>query len=440
MNASNLHYDCLGIGIGPSNLSLACLLDPIKKLNYCFLEQKPTFIWHEGLLLEDASVQISILKDLVSLVNPRSEYSFLSFLHEKNRLYHFINADFTRAKRTEFNQYFQWACSKLKYLKFSHKVKGVAFNGDFQIETEQGLFQAKNIVIGVGQVPHIPPFAKKVNHPTVFHASELLTKQWALKDKRIAVIGGGQSGAEVFSTILSSPKIEAPSKCLWMSRRSNFFPLDESPFCNEFFMPIYSEYFNKLPDRIKKHKLKEQNLINNGISLDTIRHIYQAIYQNAFLSKKPISIKLLAGREALDIDARGNSWKLTAKHMDTGEYEAFEADIIVLATGYRYEIPNFLSPIRSRLQIQDEELVIRDDFSARWDGPDHHRIYIQNNAIGQKGIADPNLSLIAWRSAKIINSLMNQQVYKDQNIQSFISWGEDLRKKIAQFLSICPAV
>ena len=33
------------------------------------------------MLLEDATMQVSFLKDLVTLRNPASEYGFLSYLH-----------------------------------------------------------------------------------------------------------------------------------------------------------------------------------------------------------------------------------------------------------------------------------------------------------------------------------------------------------------------
>lgn len=39
-----------------------------------------------------------------------------------------------------------------------------------------------------------------------------------------------------------------------------------------------------------------------------------------------------------------------------------------------------------------------------------------------RGVADPNLSLLSWRSAKIINSLVGREVYALRHPQSFIDW------------------
>ncbi|GDY65408.1 hypothetical protein SAV14893_048010 [Streptomyces avermitilis] len=41
-------YDFVGIGLGPFNLGLACLTEPIAELEGVFLESKPDFEWHSG--------------------------------------------------------------------------------------------------------------------------------------------------------------------------------------------------------------------------------------------------------------------------------------------------------------------------------------------------------------------------------------------------------
>ncbi|EPZ5249667.1 SidA/IucD/PvdA family monooxygenase, partial [Acinetobacter baumannii] len=42
--------DITGIGIGPFNLGLAALLSHHPEIKSVFLERKPEFRWHEGLL------------------------------------------------------------------------------------------------------------------------------------------------------------------------------------------------------------------------------------------------------------------------------------------------------------------------------------------------------------------------------------------------------
>lgn len=49
----NQCLDFIGIGIGPSNLSIAALGSEIAGFNCKFLERKPHFSWHPGMILAD---------------------------------------------------------------------------------------------------------------------------------------------------------------------------------------------------------------------------------------------------------------------------------------------------------------------------------------------------------------------------------------------------
>lgn len=48
-----------------------------------FLEQQPRFGWHRGMLIDNATMQVSFLKDLVTLRNPTSGFSFLCYLQSR---------------------------------------------------------------------------------------------------------------------------------------------------------------------------------------------------------------------------------------------------------------------------------------------------------------------------------------------------------------------
>nr|BFE74324.1 hypothetical protein GCM10020092_076250 [Actinoplanes digitatis] len=84
-----------------------------------FLERRPTFGWHDGQQMPGATLQVSTLKDLVTLSDPTNAFSFLSYLHEQGRLYHFINAQFDAVPRQEFRNYMQWASSAQR----QHRVR-----------------------------------------------------------------------------------------------------------------------------------------------------------------------------------------------------------------------------------------------------------------------------------------------------------------------------
>ncbi|MEU1851316.1 hypothetical protein ABZ499_19070 [Streptomyces sp. NPDC019990] len=70
-----------------------------------------------------------------------------------------------------------------------------------------------------------------------------------------------------------------------------------------------------------------------------------------------------------------------------------------------------MAPLDTRLRRDSGMLVVGDDFSVAWDGPAENRIYLQNGARHSWGVADPNLSLLAWRSAVILNSMLGETRY-----------------------------
>jgi lysine N6-hydroxylase len=70
-----------------------------------------------------------------------------------------------------------------------------------------------------------------------------------------------------------------------------------------------------------------------------------------------------------------------------------------------------MEPLHDRLPVDGTAYEVGADYRLHWDGPDANRIYVQNLARRSHGIADPNLGLVAWRSAVIINSLIDREHY-----------------------------
>jgi lysine N6-hydroxylase len=64
---NNNILDFIGIGLGPFNLSLACLSEPVEGLSGVFLDQNPGFDWHTGMMLESAHLQTPFMADLVKI-------------------------------------------------------------------------------------------------------------------------------------------------------------------------------------------------------------------------------------------------------------------------------------------------------------------------------------------------------------------------------------
>src|SRR5579863_4074994 len=409
-------FDAIGVGLGPFNLSTAALLEPVKKLTTRFFEREKEFQWHPGLLFPDATIQVSFLKDLVTLADPQSRYSFLAFLFANRRLYRFINANFARVSRVEFNQYFRWVANHLPNLEFGQEVHAISVEGEsFVVYTSSEEVRTRNIILGTGLQPITPPcaadFINAKSQKTLLHAFQYLRQEPRTNGMRVAVVGGGQTGAEIVQHLLATPD-KTPRTLLWISKRSNFLPLDESPFTNELFTPNYSDYFYGLSAQDRASIVAEQKFASDGISNGLLERIYQSLYQAEFLNGSGRCCSLYPRCELVGMAPHIQAgWVLKLRDALNCTVTSVEADVVILATGSTYRPLPALKPIMNRLARGDEGFIVQDDYSIKWDGHPSLKIYIQNGAKHCRGVADPNLSLMAWRSAKIVNSLAAESIY-----------------------------
>ncbi|KAL8883237.1 MAG: hypothetical protein Q9192_007331, partial [Flavoplaca navasiana] len=105
-------YDLVCIGFGPASLAIAIALhDRAIDARVLYIEKQRSFIWHAGMLLPDARMQISFLKDLATLRDPTSKFTFINYLKSKNRLVAFTNLSTFLPLREEYNDYMSWCAS-----------------------------------------------------------------------------------------------------------------------------------------------------------------------------------------------------------------------------------------------------------------------------------------------------------------------------------------
>ncbi|MCU2369657.1 lysine N(6)-hydroxylase/L-ornithine N(5)-oxygenase family protein, partial [Enterobacter hormaechei subsp. oharae] len=147
-------YDFIGIGIGPFNLSIAALAEGLDGFSSLFLERKPHFSWHPGMMVPDCHMQTSFLKDLVSAVEPTNRHSFLNYLVQRKKFYRFLTTEQRTVSREEFADYLCWAADNLTNLAFSQQVQQVRFdeqNGLFEVVTQRDRFLARHVCVGIGK-------------------------------------------------------------------------------------------------------------------------------------------------------------------------------------------------------------------------------------------------------------------------------------------------
>ncbi|HKB30945.1 MAG TPA: SidA/IucD/PvdA family monooxygenase [Streptosporangiaceae bacterium] len=424
-NNAHAHYKCVGIGAGPANLSLASLLYGHDDISNLFLDKKAAFSWHDGQQLPDTTLQVSMLKDLVSLADPTNRFSFLSYLHARGRIYHFINAQFDAVPRQEFRNYLQWACEQNKNIRFGENVRSVDFDGTFVVRTDRRTVTADNLSVGIGTRPWVPPLAADLPGDHQYHVSDIVTRGRDLGGKRVCVVGGGQSGAEAFLDLLCRPPHEQPRRVSWVTRRRNYFPIDDSPFTNDFYTPSHSDYYYGLAPAKREEFNAHQVLSSDGISEATLRQIYQRIYAHRFMDGNDDLVALCPNREvaAISQTSGGLGVRMTNGN-HPGVVGQIDTDVIIWATGFRPARMDFLDPVAHRLHRAGDEFKIDQDFAIHWDGPADHNIFVHNAAEQQRGLADRNLSLIAWRSQRIVDRLRG--VCSDEQLASFIDWSAKL--------------
>lgn len=240
-------YDLICVGFGPASLAIAIALrDRHTTARVLFLERQAQFAWHAGMILPGSRMQISFIKDLATLRNPRSEFTFTNYLHRKNRLVAFTNLGTFLPLREEYNDYMSWCAGHFdEYVRYGQECVSVAPTGGAGgrpikswevVSTDIGTGEvsrlaARHVVIAVGGKPRIPNVFPSPLDPKIIHSSGYSTQVPKLLDDKnkaytIAVIGAGQSAAEIFNDIHSR---YPNSKTRLIIKDSALRPSDDSP-------------------------------------------------------------------------------------------------------------------------------------------------------------------------------------------------------------------
>ncbi len=371
--------DFIGVGTGPFNLSIAALSHQIEELDCLFFDEHPHFSWHPGMLVPDCHMQTVFLKDLVSAVAPTNPYSFVNYLVKHKKFYRFLTSRLRTVSREEFSDYLRWAAEDMNNLYFSHTVENIDFDKKrrlFLVQTSQGEYFARNICLGTGKQPYLPPCVKHMTQ-SCFHASEMNLRRPDLSGKRITVVGGGQSGADLFLNALRGEWGEA-AEINWVSRRNNFNALDEAAFADEYFTPEYISGFSGLEEDIRHQLLDEQKMTSDGITADSLLTIYRELYHRFEVLRKPRNIRLLPSRSVTTLESSGPGWKLLMEHhLDQGR-ESLESDVVIFATGYRSALPQILPSLMPLITMHDKDTLWPVFESNRWLLNDVCRLAVEN--------------------------------------------------------------
>ncbi|MFC3284763.1 lysine N(6)-hydroxylase/L-ornithine N(5)-oxygenase family protein [Litchfieldella rifensis] len=426
--------DLAGLGAGPFNLSIAALADShLPQLATRFFERRHDPVWHPGLMLPDTHLQTGFLKDLVTAVAPDSPHSFLSYLVAHRRFYRFLNTELGTVSRAEFSDYLVWAARRLENVCLGEAVREVELDdAGFRLRTDTGNHRARHLCLGTGKRPWLPSFADALRGPHCLHAAEIARTPRDFSGRRVVIVGGGQSGADIFLNALRGHWGQ-PRELHWVSRRRNFEPLDETAFTNEYFTPHYTRGFHDLPREVREREVAAQKLASDGITPAALQMLYRELYHRFDVLGEPRWARLYPHREATALERNGLGFTLTTRHGLNASPERFVADVVIFATGFCSHLPDCLMPLAERFERDAHgELVLGPHFEVCWEGPAAHRLYAVNAGRHSHGIAEPQLSLMAWRSATILNHVADRDVFDLNEDDGPIAWHASGEQRWAQ--------
>ncbi|WP_144630062.1 lysine N(6)-hydroxylase/L-ornithine N(5)-oxygenase family protein [Arthrobacter woluwensis] len=421
-------HDLVGIGLGPFNLGLAALSEPLDGLDHLFLERRESFDWHPGMMLEPAHLQVPFMADLVTLADPTSPYSFLNFLKQTGRLYRFYIRENFYPLRAEFNQYCQWVAGQLDSIRFSTDVLNTSYDDGVYTLTVQGpqgteQVRTRRLVLGTGTTPGVPEAGRGVldaGGPALHNAEYLQRKEELQARRSITVVGSGQSAAEVYLDLLQEIDVH-DYQLTWVTRSGRFFPLEYTKLTLEMTSPEYVDYFHGLPAEQRDHLIAHQKNLYKGIDSELINEIYDLLYAKSLNGMVDTRLFTHSELTAAAWDAEAGTHTLTFRHAEQGGEFTLESEAVVFATGYSYQEPAFLEGIADR--IRRDELG-RFDVNRQYGiGVEPGEIFVQNAELHTHGFVTPDLGMAAYRNSCILREILGTEVYPVERSIAFQHFG-----------------
>lgn len=435
---TNHIHDFVAVGLGPFNLSLACLTDTIDDLDGVFLEQKDSFNWHPGMMLESAHLQTPFMSDLVTLADPTHPLSFLNYIKQQGRLYSFYIRESFYLMRSEYNQYCQWALKQLSNVELGTKVISTSFDESlncYEIKAKYlnktKTYYAKKLILGIGPVPYIPECCQNLKGKHVHSSEYLFHKSELQKKQSITIVGSGQSAAEIYHDLLQEVDLYN-YQLNWVTRSPRFFPLEYSKLTLEMTSPEYVDYFYKLPAEKRDQLISKQKHLYKGINTDLINDIFDLLYVKRLSGD--FSTHLLTNSSLINATDQGGLINLEFRQEEQKKDYSLTSEAIVLATGYMQRLPDFLQPIVDRIQWDDQgRYDVNRNYTIDKKAAD---IFIQNAELHTHGFVSPDLGMACYRNSCIIRDLLGYEYYPIEKRIAFQQFSAPINDDLSTVSSV----
>ncbi|GGS41996.1 SidA/IucD/PvdA family monooxygenase [Actinokineospora fastidiosa] len=408
--APDRDVELLAIGAGPANLALAAAVDEAGPAdlaaNSLVIEQADRVVWQRGMLLPGAQSQVSFLKDLATLRDPRSRFSFLNYLHSVGRLNEFVNLGTFQPYRTEVSDYFQWAADSMANVSVEYRRRCVGIDAERGPSGEPvawvtrladgSAIRSRYLVVGAGRDPYVPAEYATLPRERVVHSTEYVQRIAELpRDRayRVAVIGGAQSAAEMFDAVATDLPVTTRTLVMRSIAPKTY---ENGKFSNEYFYPsAVDEFFTARPEA-REQILREMHTTNySGLAPDLMDRLYRQRYVDRLGGADRMRVATMTDVTAAYEDGGDVVLELTDRR--TGRTEELRCDLVLLGTGFVRGMPALVRGLAGALGLPRVEVTR--DYRLRV-GP--AACYLQGVNEATHGISDSLLSVMSVRAADIL--------------------------------------
>jgi L-ornithine N5-oxygenase len=422
---TNREVEVLAIGAGPANLALAVAIEESGSdelaAGTLLLERSPDIKWQRDMLMPWARSQVSFLKDLVTLRNPRSRFSFLNFLHDQGRLDDFVNLGTFHPFRWELSDYLQWVATSLERVSVRYGARATRIEPTRDVHgsitgwtvrlADGDIIRCRDLVVGGGRDPHVPEIFADLPGDRVIHSSQYRTRIARIsKDEpiRAVVIGGAQSAAEMFFALHDNLPLSQVTMVVRSVGPQNY---QTSKFVNELFAPTFVDAFYDSAPEVRAQILDEMRYTNYaGMAPPFLDELYTMLYRQKMLGPQRSSVRAMTEVAAARID--GDDVVLDLRDRLTGKIEPLRCDLVLLGTGFDSRMPAMIRDLGARVGLDDISVsrCYRVDLgSSAWGA-----VYLQGVNEATHGIADSLISVLAHRAEDILADLLARRAVTAQ--------------------------
>jgi L-ornithine N5-oxygenase len=415
---ANRDVELLAVGAGPSNLALAVALEelaPGLARDSLIIDRDQEISWQRSMLMPEVQSNTTFLKDLVTMRNPRSKFTFLNYLHSVGLLNHFVNMGSFVPYRSEVASYLKWTAESLSQVDLQLGVECTDVGPIWTDGTLTGwlattvggqTIRSRYLVIGTGRDARIPEPLRGIRPERVIHSTQYRQRINTMRKDlpyRVAVVGAGQSAAELFCAVLSDLPECRPTMVM-RSVGLNYY--ETSKFNNELYFPSFVDEFHAARPEARRQILAEMRHTNYaGLAPDTIEWIYRQFYLDRLSHRDRLQLINMHDITAARED--GDEIALELTDWRTGATTELRSDLVLLGTGFSPEMPWLVRRVADSIGLP--EITVTRDYRLVIDRPSTAACYLHGVNEATHGIADSLLSVLAFRANDIVQDILPQR-------------------------------